>query len=147
MMTGLSWLHEQLLNCPSKDMEITLDGKDLSGEYILLEVMNIQHIGPSLHLAPDANPGDGLLEVVLVSAGERDKFGAYLANCLAGNSYPMSWNVPRGQHLRLRWDGSDMHIDDKVWPDRDSTFSSAPLVLDIKANPRALEFLVSPAAC
>ena len=76
---------------PAHELQITLDGEDLSGEYILLEVMNIQHIGPSLHLAPDANPGDGLLDVVLVKAAHRagDKHvGEYFFNRLEGHSNP-----------------------------------------------------------
>ena len=59
----LNWVRERLWDYPAKRVEITLDGKDFSGEYILVEVMNIQYIGPSLHLAPSADPGDGQLEV------------------------------------------------------------------------------------
>ena len=58
--SALRWLKERVWDWPPRELELTLDGEDLSGEYILLQVMNIQHIGPSLHLAPDAEPGDGL---------------------------------------------------------------------------------------
>ena len=140
--SGLRWLKERLGKWPAKELKLTLDDKDLSGEYILLEVMNIRHIGPSLHFAPDADPGDGRLEVVLFSAAERDKLGDYLANRLEGDCHPLRWTVPRGKHLQLRWDGSDMHIDDKAWPDGSSDRAQSPMVLDVKADNHALEFLV-----
>lgn len=139
---GLRWLRERLWDYPAKELEITLDGKELSGEYILLEVMNIQHIGPSLHLAPHADPGDGLFEVVLFSAENRDELDDYIATRLEGNSRPPRWTVPRGKHLQLQWDGSDMHIDDKKWPRRDSTIPQSPMVVDVKVDSHTLEFLV-----
>ena len=115
--SGQRWLKERLGKWPAKELKLTLDDNDLSGEYILLEVMNIQHIGPSLHFAPDADPGDGLLDVILFSAADRGKLGDYLTSRLEGHCHPPQWTVPRGKHLQLRWDGSEMHIDDKTWPD------------------------------
>jgi diacylglycerol kinase (ATP) len=53
-------------------MKVTLDGRDVSSEYIMLELMNISYIGPNLCLAPHANPSDGLLDIVFVSKDERD---------------------------------------------------------------------------
>jgi diacylglycerol kinase family enzyme len=140
--SSLIWLREQLRDCPAKELKITLDGADLSGEYIMLEVMNIQHIGPSLHIAPDADPGDGLLEVVLVSKHERDKLVDYLGSRAEGNRQPLQWEIPRGQRLQLQWDGSDSHIDDRAWPCRGSTFDQSPIALEVTVDRHALEFLV-----
>jgi diacylglycerol kinase (ATP) len=140
--SGQRWLKERLGKWPAKELKLTLDDKDLSGEYILLEVMNIQHIGPSLHFAPDADPGDGLLDVVLFSAADRGKLGDYLASRLEGHFHPPQWTVPRGKHLQLRWDGSEMHVDDKTWPDDGLQFAPSPMVLDVRADYHALEFLV-----
>ncbi len=142
MTSGLKRLSDLVGNCPANELKITLDGQDLSDEYILLEVMNIQHIGPSLHVAPDADPGDGLLDVVLFTAEQRGTLGDYLANCLEGNPRPPQWTVHRGRRLRICYEGSDMHIDDKVWPAHGSTASQSPMVLDIKVDGHALEFLV-----
>src|SRR5690606_2962925 len=49
-----------------------LDGRDCSGEYLMVEVMNIAHAGPGLRLAPGKDPGSGDLEVVLVTPDHRD---------------------------------------------------------------------------
>ncbi len=56
--------------CPAIQLKMALDGRDLTGDYVLLEAMNIRSIGPNLRLAPDADPGDGLLDIVLVSDSE-----------------------------------------------------------------------------
>ena len=140
--SGLRRLRDLLENCPAKAMQIRLDGQDLSGEYILLEVMNIQHIGPGLHFAPDADPGDGLLDVVLFTAEHRDTLGTYLTSRLEGNHQPLQWPARRGQHLELRCEDSDMHIDDKVFPANGSTSSELPMHLDVKVDNNVLEFLV-----
>jgi len=140
--SALRWLRNQLGDYPAQELTIALDGENLSGDYILLEVMNIQHIGPGLHLAPDADPGDGLLEVVRFSANERDELGKYLAKRLIGNSHPPEWTVRSGRRLQLQWDGSDLHIDDKVWPSPASASLPSPIVLDVTVDRHALQFLV-----
>jgi diacylglycerol kinase (ATP) len=142
MTAGLRRLRELLRDCPANELKITLDGQDLSGEYILLEVMNIQHIGPGLHLAPDADPGDGLLDVVLVTALQRDKLDEYLGSRLEGDLQPLQWTVHKGRHLQLRWEDTDMHIDDKVWPAHGPTSSPSPVPHEVKVDSHALEFLV-----
>jgi diacylglycerol kinase family enzyme len=140
--SALKWLNAQLSSCPATEMNITLDGNDLSGEYILMEAMNIQHIGPGLHFAPDAHPGDGMLDLFLVNGGERDELGEYLVNRLEGHSHPIRWKVPRGRHLQLSWENADMHIDDKIWPEPGSTVAGPLIVLDVKVESHALEFLL-----
>ena len=119
--TGLRWLQKRLDDWPVKALTMTLDGKDLSGEYILLEVMNTQHIGPNLQFAPDADPSDGLLDVVLFSADQRKELNNYIANRMQGHHDPLQRTVPKAKHLQLRWDGSDMHFDDKAWLDAGTT--------------------------
>ena len=58
--------------------QIKADGKDLSGEYFAVEVLNIRFVGPNLPLAPDAFPGDGLLDVVLLGKDDRQPLLDYL---------------------------------------------------------------------
>jgi diacylglycerol kinase (ATP) len=142
MSSGLKRLRELLGTCPANELKITVDGQDLSGAYVLLEVMNIPHIGPSLHFAPDADPCDGLLDVVLLTDAQRDKLGDYLASCLEGDSQPMQCTVIRGRHLQLECDGADIHIDDKVWPAHGSTSSESPILLDLSAESHSVDFFV-----
>ncbi len=55
-----------------------LDGKDISGRYVLFEALNLRYVGPNLHLAHDSNPSDGELDVILVSEAERKRLVYYL---------------------------------------------------------------------
>ena len=142
MTSGLKRLRDLAGNCPAMALRIVLDGQDLSGDYILLEVMNIKHIGPSLHFAPDADSGDGLLDVVLVTADQRDRLGEYLSSCLEGRPQPLQWTVHRGKRLQLGYEDQDVHIDDKVWPAHGSTTVHGPMHLEMTVDSQILEFLV-----
>ena len=96
-----------------------LDGKDVSGHYLMLEALNLCYVGPNMHLAPGRKPGDGEFEVVLVTEEERER----LVHCLE------SWQdnrerlavLPshRGRRLQIEWAGFPLHIDDRLYPKKD----------------------------
>jgi diacylglycerol kinase (ATP) len=140
--SGLKRLRDLVANCPAEELKISVDGNDLSGEYILMEVMNIQHIGPSLHFAPAADPGDGLLDVILVTADQREKLADYFSRRLEGDTQSLQWNAYRGQRLWLQCEDSDIHIDDKVWPAHGPTSVEVPMHFQFGVDRHALEFLV-----
>jgi diacylglycerol kinase (ATP) len=137
----LQILKERLPSFTPNRLKITLDGRDMSGEYVVLEVMNISYIGPNLCLAPHANPSDGLLDVVLVSKDEQDNFSRCLSHCIEGKLPYPSLTVRKGQHLQIEWDGFTVHVDDEVWPDKASEFPISFNSIDVKVNRHALEFL------
>ena len=49
--------------------ELKVDDTVITDRFLLIAVMNMELIGPRLHLAPDADPGDGLLDLVFVREG------------------------------------------------------------------------------
>lgn len=93
--------------------EVVLDGVDLSGEYLLLEAMNIRCIGPNVCLAPGADPGDGWLDVVLAGPDHRELLAAHL-RARAHGEPPPELSTRRGRRLRLRGPLADLHVDDRV---------------------------------
>jgi diacylglycerol kinase (ATP) len=95
--------------------EVRADGEDLSGEYLAVEAMNIREIGPRLVLAPQARPGDGLLDLVLVRPEDRADLVEYLASLGASQEFPpvVSRRVVRAE---LSWSSTGGHVDDKPWP-------------------------------
>jgi diacylglycerol kinase (ATP) len=137
----LRLLQERLRDFPAKDLKLTLDGEDLSGEYVLAEALNVKYVGPNLMLAPEADPGDGLLDMVLLRDGERAELGDYLEARLAGESRPPRLAARRGRHLRIEWSGFAVHVDDEAWPG-DSGVPDAPAFIDVRVDRHALEFLV-----
>jgi len=137
----LEILKERLPTFTPNRLKITLDGRDMSGEYVLLEVMNISYIGPNLRLAPHANPSDGLLDIVLVSKDEQDNLSRYLSQSIEGKLPHPGLTVRTGQHLQIEWDGLTVHIDDEVWPHKASEFPISFNTIDVKVDRHALEFL------
>lgn len=132
-------LKDRLQKHPPKKLRVRLDDQDLSGEYLMLEALNIRYVGPKLDLVPGADTNDGLLDIVLLSRDEEADFRRYLISCIAQKNAKANLPVHRGRHLEIEWDGFPVHIDDKAWPkDKDQIRSKA---IDISVGAHALVFL------
>jgi diacylglycerol kinase family enzyme len=121
---------------------ITADGLDLSGGYLLVEIMNIRSIGPRVDLAPEADPGDGLLDVVTIRESELRAAADFLRASLAGESTGQSFVCGRAKAVQIRCSITPTHVDDELWPDPDE--SSESVLEDDKQM--AVDVLVDPAA-
>lgn len=111
----------------------------------MMEAMNMNFIGPNLHLAPAADPGDSHLDVVLVTDEGREGLLNYLSARIEGDESPPSLTIHRGRALEISWDGSQMHVDDKVWvtdADRDDVSPSSLVSIKVGLQKHALEFLI-----
>jgi diacylglycerol kinase family enzyme len=95
---------------PAAERRVELDGRDLSGAYLLLEAMNIRCAGPNLWLAGQARAGDGKLEVV--RALERDR-PALVALADAFGTSRATLPTERGSRLRLWCTAEELHVDDE----------------------------------
>lgn len=123
-------------------LKMALDGRDLTGDYVLLETMNIRSIGPNLCLAPEADPGDGFLDIVLVSDNEREKVTQYLTERIGGKKTSAELTVHRGRHLHIESDELRVHIDDDVWPSHGDHPPYSPMIIDVSLHSDSLELLV-----
>jgi diacylglycerol kinase family enzyme len=139
---ALQLLKEHVDKCPAMKLTATLDGKDLSGKYILFEAMNTRHIGPNLFLAPDVSHDNGLLDMVFVQEKDRKKLTKYLATWQEGKFWPMELGVGRGKRLKVEWTGFAVHIDDKFWPKKDKKKPQPPAPIELTIKRGAVEFLV-----
>ena len=108
-------LRQMVTDYAPRDWNATLDGRDLSGRYLMLEAMNIRLIGPHLHFAPDADPGDGLFDVVLVSEDQCRALLDYLGHRLEREASVPALTVHRGRRLEFSWTEPEIHFDDGVW--------------------------------
>lgn len=133
-------LKDQLHKHRPKKLKIRLDDQDLSGEYILVEALNIRYVGPNLDLVPGADTNDGLLDVVLLSRREEGKLRTYLTKSLTRSPATAKLPVRQGRHLQLKWDHFPVHIDDKAWPTGKDR-KPAPKEIDIKVDSHAVVFL------
>lgn len=93
---------------------IEIDGHDYSGDYILVEVMNIRYIGPNLNMAENVDPGDDLLDVVFIKEENIPDFMVYINQRLEGKAAQTSLTAVKGRHIRISSQSKDMHIDDHV---------------------------------
>src|SRR5690606_29073409 len=50
---------------------VSLDGRDVAGDFLLVEILNIRRAGPAVELAPHSRPSDGRFDVALVSGRQR----------------------------------------------------------------------------
>jgi diacylglycerol kinase (ATP) len=123
-------------------LKMTLDGRDLSGDYVLLEAMNIRSIGPNLSLAPDADAGDGFLDIVLVSDHDREKLTRYLTERIIDKNRSPELTVHRGRHLHIECDELRIHIDDDVWPSHGEHPPYSPMIIDASLHSESLEMLI-----
>jgi len=138
---ALQMLRDRLAECAPQALAVKLDGRDLSGDYVLVEAMNMQYVGPNLYLAPDCDLRDGLLDVVLVPFAERARLLRYLSDWQNGILWPPELSTHRGKRLELEWTGYEVHIDDRVWPER----GSAPPPrgqIEVTVQRDALQFLL-----
>jgi diacylglycerol kinase (ATP) len=117
-----------------------IDGDDISGKYLLLEAVNIPYVGSNLFLAPDSKPGDGHLEVVLVTEAERERLVKYLETWQENRERLAVLPSHRGKSLKLEWTGFEIHIDDKLWPQKGDA-AEPPARVEAHVNGQ-VEFLV-----
>jgi diacylglycerol kinase family enzyme len=129
---------------PAQRYSITADGDDLSGEYILCEVLNIRAIGPGLCFAPGANPADGWLDLVLVDESRRGPLHDYLAARCAGEDRGLGLPARRARQVRISEAVGGLRVDDEI--ERTAGVSAARLFrhggVVIEVEPGALEFLI-----
>lgn len=137
---GLELLRDALAVVQPAHWQIDLDGDDLSGDLLGVEAMNIREVGPELRLAPAADPGDGLLDVVLLTEEKRDALVAYVEARLDGADAELpALDTRRGHELTLLPPhGAPLHVDDDLWPVEDA----GPVV--VRAGARHVNALAPP---
>lgn len=127
-------LTELLLTQPPWPIELRLDGVVVSGEYLLLEILNIGSVGPRLSLAPAAHPGDGFLDVVMTTTAGRTR----LLDALQGRAPGLP--VRRAQHIEIRCPACAVHVDDTLWTDTPDP--RAMITIELSVSRAAATFLV-----
>lgn len=116
-------------------LSLSLDGQTIDGEFLLVEVLNICAVGPNLVLAPNADPSDGMLEVVMAREEHRVELDRYLRQRAEGRATPLELPTRRARSVEVYgWD--EMHIDDEV------RLGSSMGVVSVAVEPGALDVLV-----
>lgn len=114
--SGLERLKRAAEHAEPVELKAKLDGKDISGRYLMLEAVNLRYVGPNLHLAHESQAGDGQFDVVLVTESQRDRLRYYLDHWQDNRERIAVLPTKRGQCLEIEWTGFPLHIDDKLRP-------------------------------
>ena len=117
-------------------VELQIDGKIYDGEYLMVEVLNIRSIGPNIMLSPDADPGDGLLEVILVGEKDRQKLVNYLSEKLNGKETRLQLETIPVKRMAMISRNNSLHVDDEIPNMGEHSFAS------VEINKKQLQFLV-----
>ena len=134
----LSLLREMSLDYPARHWKISIDGKDISGRYILWGAMNIRSAGPGLHLAPKAKTDDGGLDFVAVREHERKVFIKYVDTHLAGRKERVPLTPRKFCELKITSPPGAMHLDGDPWPSKKRNDGKARGKVEITVKRAAL---------
>jgi diacylglycerol kinase (ATP) len=120
--------------------EVRLDDEVMSGDYLLLEILNFGSAGPNLRLSPHADAADGRLDVVLVRAGERRLFEAHVRDMRQDRQRPAALEMHHAQRVTVRSEGRlRVHLDDRVWTGSSET---SGVTAEAFVRPAALTFVI-----
>ena len=155
LLRSISSIIETINESEARYCQITLDGEDISGTYRMFEVLNTPRFGPWIKLAPEADPGDGYLDVVRIRPDHDESLFRYVTSLIAEEVDELpNVEVSRGQEVEIRWPGDfPIHVDAEVRPpvserstDRnpavgasDPSSHTDENVVRIKLMPQALE--------
>jgi diacylglycerol kinase (ATP) len=116
---------------------ITLDGLATTGDFLLVEILNMPSIGPNLVLSQEASPSDGFFTVLVATERHRDELDEYLVQRIEGGAGPLRLTPRRARQVEiLGWD--DVHVDDQLLRATPSETVSMTI------EPAALTFLQGP---
>lgn len=140
--TGLQRLQDIVARCEPQEIGARLDGKDISGRYLMMEAVNLRYVGPNLHLAHDSKPGDGHFDVVLATEDERDRLMLYLEHWQENRDRLAILPTRRGRRLEIEWTGFPLHIDDKLRPKEKAKPKEMAGRVEARLDGDAVEFLL-----
>jgi diacylglycerol kinase (ATP) len=137
---GLDKLEDALKDLQPANYQITIDGKDYSGDYLWIEVMNINYMGPNLHVAPESDAEDRYLDVILVQEGEVEKIEHFIKHQQQKDSLEFDLAI-KAKEIHIKDEGA-MHIDDKIWKGQNKK-SSKDNWFKIGLHPQQFEIIAN----
>jgi diacylglycerol kinase (ATP) len=99
---------------PPRHYRILADGVDLSGDYFMVEILNIPSIGPRIPLAPLASPHDGKLDLILAGEPERALLLRGLDRILAGEQISIALRPLQAKRIEIDGEMTRHHRDGEL---------------------------------
>jgi diacylglycerol kinase family enzyme len=127
-------LRARVVASPPRHYRIRADGADLSGDYFLVEILNIPSIGPRVPLAPLASPRDGKLDLVLAGEPERALLIRGIDRIIAGEPISIALRTVQATEIEIEGEMRRHHRDGELCDE--TTTETA-----ITVSPQALRVL------
>lgn len=101
----------------NRETILELPDQTIQDDFLLVEFLNTTAVGPHLKFAPDADPSDGLLNVICIKENQKEGYLNYLRGILVEDLHKMeSVDVYKVPELKIRWRGFPVHVDAVVHP-------------------------------
>jgi diacylglycerol kinase family enzyme len=100
------------------ELDIMVDGRKLEGEWLGAEALNVPYTGPGLRLAPRADFGDGMLDLICFERKDRDRLSQWFD---APADAPPPGTIRRGRMITFTWRKAPYRIDDESFQAGDKT--------------------------
>jgi diacylglycerol kinase (ATP) len=126
---------------PAVPLKLSVDGRDASGDFLVLEIMNIGRAGPGVKIATDTDTSDGFFDMVMARAGDRESLLKNLHACLGEPEHSAILSSHKVRHLKLTIHGGEFRLDDAVILKRDDSAKNGS-ELEIEVVPQALNILL-----
>lgn len=132
---GREILQKTLKEAEPIEIDVSVDGKALRGEFLGVEVMNIPFTGPGLPIAAKADVGDGKLDVVCFEADKRKALIEWLEAPLESAPPVLS---RKGEKIELTWSDAANRIDDRFFDDN----KGKKLIAEIACEKKQVQIVV-----
>jgi diacylglycerol kinase family enzyme len=103
----------------TKHWSIELDGTPLSGDFLLVEILNMKAIGPNFIVSEATDVFDGMFTVALAREADRQHLLAYWQARMAGQPASLNLDTRTAARVVLAA-GGNLHVDDALfaWPEQ-----------------------------
>lgn len=140
----LRLLRAILRDAAPRRVMVAVDSDESTYDALFVEVRNVGLAGPNVPLAPDADAGDGWLDVLVAGADARARLDRHLTDRIDGRDpVPLALPTRRARRVRLASEAARAHVDGTPWPAADEPLPATRGVeVDVHVEPGALEVLV-----
>lgn len=156
LLRAVRTIADDVIDFEPRRWRLELDGERFDGELVMVEAQNTRRFGPGVNLAPEADPSDGRLDLVIVEHDPERTFLEYGQRLMQERLGELdNVHYRRVERCRVSWAGSPVHADIEVMPEaaeaqggdagaEDQRRSDATIDISVWAG--ALELWLPPSA-
>jgi diacylglycerol kinase family enzyme len=123
-------IRDTLAAARPEPLHLTVDGEEVAVSALQAQVLNIAFASSGLPLAPHADPGDELLDVVVIEEAQREAMLRWLDDERRPEEPPVT--VRRGRKVGFAWRHAPLHLDDGF---PEPPLEPSPVELTLEGDP------------